>query len=367
MAENNAIFVIQKENITTTLSHLVGIVEKRNAIQQLSHVKIEAHSANSVDFTTTDMDISITTNVQVEHCSINRSFTLPAITLYDIVKKFPAKSLITLKLRDSNIEITSGSVFFALPCLESSDFPCIDEGDLPISFLLSQMDFIQLFSKTKFVIPTEDSRYNLAGLYLHTHDNELRSVTTDGHRLALTIISFDIEKFGILISRKTIVETVKIFEKSEQEIQVFVSRNKIKFICGNTILIAKLIAAEFPKYQDVIPKSYKKIISINKKNLIAAVDRVSAIYIDKSKSVRLCFSDSLRISANNSDSSNAHETLDIDYNGEKLDICFNYTYLLEMLHHVDNSEEVIINFNDNKAAALIENANTIYIIMPMSM
>ena len=273
--------------------------------------------------------------------------------------------MITLCKNKNNIEITSGSVFFALPFLESDDFPSIDEVDLPISFPLSPEDFVQLFSKTKFVISTEESRYNLTGLYLHTCDNELRAATTDGHRLALTVIESEIEQFGVLISRKTVMELVKICENSQSEIKVFVSNNKVKFICNNIVLVAKLIAAEFPHYQNVIPKEYKKIISMNKQNIISAVDRVSAIYMDKSKSVHLSFSNILKVSASNSDSSNAHETLDVDYSGENFNMCFNYSYLLEMLHYTD-SEVIKMHCNDSKSAAMIENGNTTYIIMPMS-
>ena len=356
--------VIKKEDITNSLSHLVGIVGKQNAIQQLSHVKIESVGGNQIRLTTTDMDISIIEIIKVENCNIETSFTLPALTLYDVVKKFPNGSLIVLNQSKHSVEITANSVFFALPFLEGDNFPTIDKGDLSISFFLSKEEFIQLFNKTKFVISTEESRYNLTGLYLHANNGKLKSATTDGHRLALTLIESKVERFGVLISRKTVLELVKIFEKSEK-IKASVSNNKVMFESGNITIISKLIAAKFPHYEEVIPKKYEKEILINKQNFIEAIDRVSAIYVDKSKSVRLLFSDTLKISASTSDSSNSHETLDIDYNGESFDIRFNYSYLLEMLSNV-NSDKVKIHFNDGKSAAMIENGNTTYIIMPMS-
>ncbi|MBQ4875287.1 MAG: DNA polymerase III subunit beta [Rickettsiaceae bacterium H1] len=357
--------LITKETITNALAHLVGTVEKRNAIQQLSHVKVESLSAKKIKLTATDMNMSITEIIEVENCDIGKSFTLPIVTLYDIVKKFPTGCLIKLNQNKHNIEITSGSVFFALPFLDGNDFPTIEEGKLPISFTLSQEDFVQLFGKTKFVISTEESRYNLTSLYLHSESGKLKATATDGHRLALTAINADIENFGVLISRKTVSELVKLFDKSKKEIKVFVSDNKVKFVYENIMLIAKLIAADFPNYREVIPKKYQKNILLNKQNFTEAIDRVSAIYMDKSKSVRLVFDDVLTISASHSDSSNSRETVKIKYTGERLDIRFNYSYLLEMLSHID-SEEVTICCNNNKSAAMIENGNTIYIIMPMS-
>ena len=359
-------FVISKEDITNILSHLIGIVEKRNTIPQLANIKIESTGNSQVKFTTTDMDISIIETMELPGFD-TVGFTLPAITLYDIVKKFPAKSLIKFQMHKHNIEITADGVFFALPFLDIHDFPAIEQEDFTSSFSLSTDEFTKLFSKTKFAISTEESRYSLTTLLLHTHNDELRATTTDCHRLALTSMKRDeISPFSILISRKTVLELVKLFEKIKGVIKVFISDNKVQFTCNNVVLISKLVAAKFPDYQKILPTKYEKIITVNKEALTMAVDRVSAIYIDKAKSVRLSFQDKvLKVSTSNSDSSNAHEILHTDYEEETFEICFNYSYLLEMLYHVDH-EEIKIHCNNSQSAAMITNANTIYIIMPMS-
>ncbi len=364
MTDHQNAFLIQKEDIGNILSHLIGIVEKRNAVQQLSHIKIEPVSQSHIKFTTTDMDISITQTVAIESSNIS-AFTLPAVTLYDIVKKFPQKALIKFQMRKNNIEITSDGIFFALPFLEAENFPAINAEDFSSSFTLSIDEFTKLFAKTKFAISTEESRYNLTTLCLHTENNELRAATTDGHRLALTSLQRDkVVDFSILLSRKTVLEIVKLFTKDQVEVSI--AHNKAKFVSNNIVLISKLVAAKFPNYQNILPKSYKRIMTVDKESLTMAVDRVSAIYIDKAKSVRLQFSDGrLKISTSNSDSSNAYELINTDYHDEDFDICFNYSYLLEILNHVD-TKEVKIHCNDSKNAAMIDNANTTYIIMPMS-
>ncbi len=378
MENNDLNLIIKKEVICDALASLIGVVEKRNSIQQLSHVKIEAVRDDEVSFSATDLDIFIVKVVKAEVNGVG-GFTLSITTLYDIVKKFAVGASIRLEKCNSNIEITFSNVFFALPYLEISEFPFVNEGDYQISFALSQENFVQLFSKTKFAISTEESRYSLTGLYFHAFNNELRSTTTDGHRLALTRMKFTVEDFAVLISRKTVIELIKLFEKFKDTnqsygydmIQVHISKNKVKLSCDNTdtshtYIISKLIAAEFPRYQSLLPEKYEKVISIKKQDLIAAVDRVSAIYTDKSRSVSLHFFEDkrLKITSNNSDSSNAYEFIETDYDGRIFDISFNYSYMLEMLHHVDG-DLVKMSFNDDSSASMIENGNTIYIIMPM--
>ncbi len=369
------IIIVNKESITHSLSHLVGIVEKRNSNEEFSHVKIDPIDNKTIKITATNREISVVEIVLVESSNIEQSFTLPAMTLYEIVKKFPQKSLLRIEQAKHNtIEITSSAIFFALPFKDANTFPLIAEDEMDISLSLSPEHFKQLFTKTKFAISTEDSRYNLTGLYLHEMHGKLRAAATDGHRMALSAPDINAKKFGILISRKTVMELVRIFEinkrssdKTSDAIQVYISSKKVKFKYDKITLISKLISADFPNYQNIIPKNYTKEAVINKVKLIESIDRVSAIYDDKStRSINLLFStDSLEISASTLNSSNAHENLTIKYIGDNFNIKFNYNYLLEIFAHLDE-DNVKFHFNNSNSAAMIENNEIIYMVMPMS-
>ncbi len=168
---------IERGNFLKTLGHVQSVVERRNTIPILSNVQIEAEGG-VVSLTATDLDLSIIEKTEAD-VKKGGAITVPAHTMFDIVRKLPEGAQIELNLGDDNrLQVKAGRSDFHLAGLPKEDFPVMSEGDMPNKFTLSSADLKKLIDKTKFAISTEETRYYLNGIYLH--------VISDGKELIIT-------------------------------------------------------------------------------------------------------------------------------------------------------------------------------------
>jgi len=365
---------IDKNIIYKSLSHVQSIVEKKNTIPILSNVLLEANESSLV-LSATDMDISINETI---NCTVieKGSATVPAHTLYDIIRKIPEGNEIEFISNDGKtFSIRSGKSKFSLQCLPKQDFPLIEIEKLKCEFSINSNIFLNLIEKTRFAISNEETRYFLNGIYLHKKNINnidcLSLVSTDGHRLAK--IDFPHPKGlvdipGVIIPKKTINELSKLLADINEDIIINVDPNKIIFYINKTVLLSKLIDGNFPDYQRVIPKNNNNIVKAERQKFCEAIDRVSTITSEKSKSIKFrLLSDLINMNSSDPEHGTATEDIPVQYNGEEIEIGFNAKYILEMIDQVD-SEDLILEFNDSSSPLIVKessNNNLIYVLMPM--
>ncbi len=368
-------FEINKSSLSKILSNVQGAVERKNTIPILLNVKIEAR-AGKLNFTTTDMDIVITSTISDVEIKDEGSTTMSAQLLYDIVRKIPDDTNINIELQedDTLAIIKYGRSKFSLPCLDPVEFPVLSEGEMTDEFNINAQDFARIIDNTRFAISNDETRYYLNGLYLHIAKNdsdelELRCVATDGHRLALSsCVSSDLTKEieGVIIPRKTINEIRKIIE-DEETIKISLSKSKIKVQCSNCTIISKLIDGQFPEYNQVVPKNNDKIINISKNTIFNAVDRVSTIANDKHRTVKLTLDNGkILLQVSSSDGGFADEEVEVEFQGDKIEAGFNSRYLLEIINQV-GCDSIDMKFNDNFSPVIINSSSLkgLYVIMPV--
>lgn len=362
-------FQVNKSILQKAISDVNGAVEKKNTIPVLQNIKIEVDE-NKVVLSATDMDILITSHFECDVKSLGAT-TIPAQMFFDIVRKIPDAPILISLENSSNLQIKSGKSKYNLPCIDASEFPNLSEGELNQEVSLDAQKLAKMIDKTRFAISNDETRYYLNGLYLQgiIKDSgvEIRTVATDGHRLALSFFATELkEAFGVIVPRKSIVEIRRIIEGSKI-VKISVSRVKIKIVTDHTTIISKLIDGEFPDYDKVLPKNNTQIAMVNRKDFFDCVDRVSTVANDKHRSVKVTIENgkiNLQVSTN--DGSFAYEELDARYSGEKIETGFNSRYLLEIIAQIDK-EELIIRFRDGVSPALIEakDMNSVFVIMPV--
>lgn len=366
-------FQISKSAIAKALFSVNGAVEKRNTIPVLLNVKMEAKNGR-LTLTATDMDIVIISSAEalIGH---EGSTTVPAQLFYDIIRKIPDIADINVESGEDNstIKISYGKSKFSLPCLDPSEFPILSEGEMLVNFNIKSGELIKIIDKTKFTIPSDETRYYLNGLFLHGivvgSNIELRGIATDGHRLALassTQSSLTSAVPGVIIPKKAINEIRKISEGTEETTVAF-SKAKIRISSGNSIIISKLIDGEFPEYDRVIPKNNDKLVRVDRKLIFDAVDRVSTIATDKNKSIKLILeSGKISFQIKSNDNGNASEEIEVDFQGDLIETGFNSRYFLEIIGQIDK-EKINIYFKDGASPALIKTDDNdgLYVIMPI--
>ncbi|MBV8061877.1 MAG: DNA polymerase III subunit beta [Alphaproteobacteria bacterium] len=365
---------LERAALLKSLGHVQSVVERRNTIPILANVLIRAQQ-NAVSFAATDMEIEINESVDGQ-VGKPGALTAPAHTLYEIVRKLPEGAQVDLTAANSNqLTLSSGRSHFKLGCLPIDDFPKMPEGDLKQKFTLSAADLRTLIDRTRFAMSTEETRYYLNGIYLHTAKNKnvevLRAVATDGHRLARVEMPAPRgakDMPGIIIPRKTVNEVRKLIDEASGDIEIALSEAKVRFTFDGVVITSKLIDGTFPDYERVIPTGNDKLMQVDTRAFAAAADRVATISSEKSRAVKLSLTPGhMVLSAHSPEAGSATEELEVKYDGALLDVGFNARYMLDILQQIE-SEGVSFSLADATAPAIIQDvadASALYVLMPM--
>ena len=367
--------VLERSNLLKSLSHVHRVVERRNTIPILSNALLSARDgALALKATDLDLEMNEATPADVEQAG---ETTVPAHLLYEIVRKLPEGAEVMLKTDESGASMTviSGRTSFKLQCLPASDFPALASGDFPHLFRLDALALKKLIDKTQFAISTEETRYYLNGIYLHTIESDgqlkLRAVATDGHRLARAEMEAPAGSEsmpGVIIPRKTVGELQKLLDAPDTTVTVELSDTKIRFSVDSVVLTSKLIDGTFPDYQRVIPTGNDKRLSLDRQSFASAVDRVSTVSTERGRAVKLSLSDGLlTLAVNNPDSGSATEELAADYQSDPLEIGFNAKYLLDIAGQLSGGEARFM-LADAGSPTVIQDAadeHALYVLMPM--
>ncbi|MGH6715558.1 MAG: DNA polymerase III subunit beta [Bradyrhizobium sp.] len=366
---------VERAQLLKSLGHVHRVVERRNTIPILGNVLVRADKAQ-LALKATDLDLEVTETLAGESAT-GGATTAPAHMFYDIVRKLPDGAQIMLEsdAERAVLAIRAGRSRFTLQTLPESDFPDLAAGEMTQSFTLAAADVKRLIDRTQFAISTEETRYYLNGIYLHTashgKDATLRAVATDGHRLAqveLPLPSGAAGMPGVIVPRKTVGEVQRLIEDSEADVGIELSAGKIRFSIGHVVLTSKLIDGTFPDYGRVIPQNNDKELTVDKADFAAAVDRVSTISSERGRAVKLSLSPGkLLLSVTNPDSGTATEELEVEYASDPLDIGFNSRYLLDIAGQIEG-EVAVLRLADPGSPTLIQdrdNRSALYVLMPM--
>jgi len=366
---------VERTALLKSLGHVHRVVERRNTIPILANVLVKA-DRSKLAFKATDLDLEETETIPAE-VSQGGATTVPAHMFYEIVRKLPEGAQIVLEGTGDRavLAVRAGRSRFTLQTLPESDFPDLAAGDMTHKFGLKAADLKRLIDKTQFAISTEETRYYLNGIYLHTAGTNksptLRAVATDGHRLAqveLPLPEGATGMAGIIIPRKTVGEVQRLIEDNEAEITLELSQGKIRFTFGDVVLTSKLIDGTFPDYGRVIPTGNDKELIVDKKEFEQAVDRVSTVSSERGRAVKLSLSSGkLMLSVTNPDSGSATEEVEVEYSADPLDIGFNSRYLLDIAGQIEG-EAAVLKLADPGSPTLIQDRdskNALYVLMPM--
>lgn len=370
---------IERAKLLRCLSHVQSVVERRNTIPILSNVLIEASADGLVKIMATDLDLQVIESVQANSVEAAGSITVSAHLLFDIARKLPEGTEVSLETADNRMVVKASRSRFQLPTLPRDDFPVIVEGDLPTSFEISAATLAELIDRTRFAISTEETRYYLNGIFLHVADDGdravLKAAATDGHRLARFTIDRPAGAEGmpdVIVPRKAVAELRKLLEEGlDGNVQVDLSPSKIRFSmggAGGVVLTSKLIDGTFPDYSRVIPTGNDKLLKLDPKSFFAGVDRVATIATEKTRAVKMSVeADKVTLSVTSPDNGNAAEEIAADYRSEPMEIGFNAAYLKDILAQID-SDTVELHLADAGAPTLIrkdEKSPALYVLMPM--
>ena len=360
----------ERDALLKPLLAVTGIVERRHTLPILSNVLIEK-TGDKVGFLATDLEIQITTASPEALPGEDFRLTTSAKKLQDILRAIPDKAQVTLEQQDGRLTLKAGKSRFNLQTLPAEDFPLLPVNSQPqAKFELSQRELKRLISQVQYAMAVQDIRYYLNGLLMQTEGNQVRLISTDGHRLAFASAQVDasLTKAEVILPRKTVLELYKLLTDSDEPITIELLANQVRFSFGSTVIISKVVDGKFPDYNRVIPLDNEKIFLIERLTFLHALQRAAILANEKFRGVRLVLKPgALSILCTNSEQEEAEEELEIGYDGGTLEIGFNINYLLDVLTNLP-ADTLQLAFGDASRSALytIPGVSDFkYIVMPM--
>ncbi|MCC6249582.1 MAG: DNA polymerase III subunit beta [Rubrivivax sp.] len=353
------------------LQSVAGIVERRHTLPILANVLLRKNG-DTVEFTTSDLEIQVRTSAELGGDAGELRTTVGARKLIDILRALPADQVVTLTSAANKLTLQGGKSRFTLQTLPADDFPLVNESvDFGPAFAVPQKTLRDLVNQVHFAMAVHDIRYYLNGILFIAEGNTLTLVATDGHRLALAQSALDAAvptRQEVILPRKTVLELQRLLRDEDTPIEMRFASNQAKFAFSGMEFVTKLVEGKFPDYNRVIPKNHKNIVSLGRAPLLAALQRAAILTSEKFKGVRMNVEPGvLRISSNNAEQEEAKEELEVDYDGDAIEIGFNVTYLIDALSNIAQ-ETMRIELQDSSASALFtlpEMPGFKYVVMPM--
>ena len=359
-----------QENIVAALQSVVGIVERRHTLPILANVMIQK-TPQSVQLTSSDLEIQIRTEADLGGDSANFTTTVGARKLMDILRSMPSDQTVSLESQQSKLILKSGKSRFTLQTLPAEDFPLVQESpNFGPMFSIPQKTLKELLHQVSFAMAVHDIRYYLNGILFVAEGKQLSLVATDGHRLAYTSATLEVEvpKQEVILPRKTVLELLRLLSDKEGMIDMQFANNQAKFKFEGKEFVTKLVEGKFPDYNRVIPKNHKNAVTLGRVTLLNTLQRTAILTSDKFKGVRINLDTSmLRVAASNAEQEEAVDEIEVDYNGDSIEIGFNVTYLIDVLTNM-SQDMVRMELADSNSSVLVtmaENPNFKYVVMPM--
>ncbi|SRR6266487_1383975 len=360
---------VSRDALLKPLQAVSGIVERRQTLPILANVLLEQKDGR-LFVTATDLEMQITANSELASKQ-DQAVTVGARKLQDLLRALPEDSSLTVDTAAGKMTVRAGRSRFNLQTLPAADYPRIGlSQEQQQTIALPQRDFRGLLKLAEFAMAQQDIRYYLNGMLLVIDKGSLQAVATDGHRLSYASIAVagSYSRQEVILPRKTVLELGKLLEDSDAELTIDLLTNQVRFRFSNIELVSKVVDGKFPDYNRVIPSGHSKQIDLSRAELLQALQRAAILSNEKFRGVRLVLAtDQLKIICTNSEQEEAEEELEIAYKGEPLDIGFNITYLLDVLHNLA-ADRVVLALGDANSSALItmpERGDYKYVVMPM--
>jgi DNA polymerase-3 subunit beta len=362
--------------LTRALARSQGIVQKKTTMPILAHVLLEAKGADKLHVSATDLDIAISS----EHpCEISKegALAVSAKHLYEIARSLPEATVTLKRVANNYLELKSGAAEFRIVGLPGDDFPALPHFEKIPFVSVDVAILLELIEKTDFAVSTDETRYNLNGVFFEPQDKMLRLVATDGHRLSLADQETDGDfrlKKGVILPKKGLHELKKLLAElssggeEKPKADLGFAENSAIFRRPGLVLVMRLIEGLFPDYRQVIPKTGEKAITLGRARLLETLRRVSLLSSDKAYAVKIELSkDKLTVLSQNPDLGEAKEEIPIEYQGDPLKIGFNAHYLIDILQ-VLKTDDVNLELEDDLSPCVIRpagDANYTAVVMPM--
>jgi DNA polymerase-3 subunit beta len=367
-------FSAKKSDLLKELNLTQGVVEKKTTIPILSNLLLE-FEGSGVRVSATDLELGVRCSCPAK-VKKEGAGTVPARRLLEIVRSLPESEIRFKILENHWVQVTCERSSFKLVGMAKDNFPVLPAIPKPLATIPANVLRV-LILRTIFAISSEESRYTLNGALLLLKPDSVSMIATDGHRLALvegeTQVAGISNELRALIPKKAMGELERLLNESDEQAPVQFAKDEshLFFSVGERVLIARMLTGQFPNYEAVLPRENNRIVELNKDLVTAAIRRVALLADERSRAMRIQVDkDRLEVFCSSGEYGEAHEVLDAQYQGDAMQIGFNYQYLLDFLNVVGEGGKIRLELKDEQSAGQLrpsdeEGYRYRYVVMPM--
>ena len=323
---------ISVDELAKALHRTQGIVERKTTMPILSNVLLEARTEDGLRISAFDNEIGL---IGQHRCEVIKpgAVAVPARHIYEIVRSLPEGTATLRRAANGQVEILSGSARFKIVATPAEEFPALPRPEGAIAFELEADILARMIERTQFAISTDETRYNLGGVYLEQSEAGIRMVATDGHRLSLVdqpVGGSPALERGVLIPKKGLLELRRLLAEEGPICQLGFTKGSAVFKREGVVMVMRLLDGQFPDYRQVIPRESERSVVLGREAFIQTLRRVSVVASDKTFGVRLELGEGkLLVSSQNPDLGDAQDEVAAEVKGTGLQIGFNAHYLIE--------------------------------------
>lgn len=359
-------FVVSRSELAGLIRKIQNIVPQNAPIPVLSNFLIEA-DGDELIFTATDLTVGTRCLTKAKVYE-KGSLSIPSRRFFQLVRELTDNSIEVTGIDGEMAEIKSGSSRFRLHGIDKNEYPALPDLEEATQFTVQSEALKDVFYRTAFAVSKEDSRFVLTGVLMRIADGKATFVGTDGKRLAKTQMELTLPsdvRGEYILPIKAVDEIMKMLP-DQDEATIYLTEDKVAVDVGSTLLVTKLLAGDYPDFEQVIASQSEKKTSLHREELIVLLRQIALFTNENSHSVRFTFMPGeLVLTANCADVGEGKVSMPVNYDGPKLEIAFNPFYFLDILRH-SKDETVMLGISDSYNPGVItDSTNSLFIIMPM--
>jgi DNA polymerase-3 subunit beta len=346
-------FTITRQNLHQGLAAVSASIPTKTTLPVLSNILLEAREGG-IWMSGTDLDVAVRVQVPAD-VKEPGNLTAPGKKLQEIARELPDRP-VEMVARGDQLELRCGRSAFKLNGLPSDEFPSLPSVEFESGWSITGKELQNLIHHTAFAVSNEESRPILNGVLWELRDGRMQMVATNGHRLARMAVPAGpatATSADFIVPPAALQQVQRLF-KADDELEVAKEGNHLGFRSSGTEVYTRLIEGTYPNYEQVIPKDNDKYAIVDKGSLESAVRRMAIVASDQTHRIRLVFDEGrVRLDVLTPDLGEGEDELELEFQGEELEIGFNANYLLEVLRYMP-TDEVKLTFKAPERAATIE-------------
>ncbi len=356
---------VEKEDLLNGLISCQGILSSRSTLPILSYYLFKVQGGN-ISILATDLEVGIDVKIPGEIIE-EGTITLPGKKVFDLVREFPS-GVISIFSEENFVTFKQEKIWAKINYLSPDDFPNIPEVK-GREIKIDGSTLKHMVKKTSFAVSHEETQYMLNGIYITVFENLISMVSTDTRRLSCVTEEITLPspvEVEAILPLKACLEVSRIMK--DEPVTILWGDKQIKFSQKGVSLTTRIIEGEFPDYKVVIPRTFKTEARINREDFKDAVKRAYIMTKEKSLSMKLKFQDaSLMVSTRVPDAGESSEEINIELQGEPLEISFDPVLVLDVLNVIEE-DTIVFGVNGVEEPGLIkpsEREGFLYVVMPM--